>query len=108
MKTATLKIIDMWESDMAAVIIIAAAFLSLASYGMLVGAATLHVVERKMVESKIVDVEREVVKLESAYFAKQDELTLEFAKELGFTEVASVFYVNAKEARNAFSLNEAI
>ncbi len=54
------------------------------------------VAERNSIESKISAHRTSITRLESAYIAKKNEITMELAQSLGYSEAKQIVYISKK------------
>lgn len=63
-----------------------------------------NVVERQATQEKIAELSSEVSELEFAYIQKQNEITLRYARKLGFREVSDPNYVVKGSSADALTM----
>ncbi len=84
-----------------------ACILLLAGYLYLVNTSVFAIVARKQAESKISDLESQVATLEARYIVLSGRLTLDYAHELGFHDLANDTVRYARSGGGAVSLSSA-
>lgn len=82
--------------------------LSIFSYLYFLNGAILNVVERKNIEKEIVELNSEVLVLETEYINLESAVDLKMASELSFVETSITKYVSKKSLGKSLSLNNEI
>lgn len=81
-------------------------FIGLFSYGYLVRASIVNIVERQSSEKELIDLSSRVLNLESEYIKVKNTVTLDTARDLGFTSAASQkFVTKSKNSSASLSVN---
>jgi hypothetical protein len=100
-RTKTLHINQIHAFWICVVLIAATIFL----YGYLVNVTILHTATRQSVEDKIIEVKTDISQLELALIETNRSLTEEYAREIGFSSVNELVFVERSSVRS-LSLNE--
>lgn len=80
-------------------------FLGLFSYGYLVKASIINIVDRQEMNKEISILSSKVVSLESEYVKVKNNITVESAKSLGFVSASSQKFVTKTDSALGLSVN---
>lgn len=83
----------------------ALSLLSLLVYVYAINSTARNVAERQRLEREVAELSAELGSLEFAYIERRNAITLEMARELGFSEVKSPLYVSRDSGAEALSFN---